>query len=307
MKKIGPILVIVMMVSIMMNGIPATVLIKNEDTNDNWDKYENSTWWGSTRITDYRIGADWIALPNMGNITWGADADIQAKYNSTSNVLEWSGGNQSFSDNITASNLNIANWNTAFGWGNHAVAGYLTSVPSSFDITGNITAGNITLTGNITADNAWIQQYVFAHTSNNISVDVAGTWYNITFNRSESLKQGILHNYDDNTNDTFTITEPGIYDLHGHLSFQDSAATPDSNIVFRFTKNDEEIPGSVREYDLDKKDWDTLGSTTVFVHLTAGDEIKFQFTSDDTTVRLESDNTYGVHKDTAVIKIKRIA
>lgn len=168
-------------------------------------------------------------------------------------------------------------------------------------------AGDIVASGNITADNAWIQQYVFAHTDNNISVDVAGTWYNITFNRTESLKYGILHSHDDDTNDTFTITETGIYDLHGHLSFQDSAATPDSNIVFRFTKNDEEIAGSVREYDLDKKDWDTLGSTTVFASLTAGDEIKLQFTSDDTTVRLESDNTYGVHKDTAVMKIKRIA
>ena len=168
-------------------------------------------------------------------------------------------------------------------------------------------AGDIVASGNVTADNVWISKYVFAHTCVNISVDVAGTWYNITFNRSESLKNGILHNYDDDTNDTFTITEAGVYDLHGHLSFQDSAATPDSNIVFRFTKNDEEITGSVREYDLDKKDWDTLGSTTVFVNLTAGDEIKLQFTSDDTTVSLESDNTYGDHKDTAVIKIKRIS
>ena len=172
---------------------------------------------------------------------------------------------------------------------------------------------NLTNTGtgmfteNITAYNVWIQQYVFAHTDVNISVDVAGTWYNVSFNRSESIKQGILHNHDDNTNDTFTIAETGIYDLHAHLSFQDSAVTPDSNIVFRFTKNDAEIIGSVREYDLDKKDWDTLGSTTVFANLNAGDEIKLQFTSDDTTVSLDSDNTYGDHKDTAVVKIKRIA
>ena len=30
--------------------------------------------------------------------------------------------------NITAANLAISNWNTAYGWGNHASAGYLTSV-----------------------------------------------------------------------------------------------------------------------------------------------------------------------------------
>jgi hypothetical protein len=29
--------------------------------------------------------------------------------------------------NITASNLNVANWNTAYGWGNHGSAGYLTT------------------------------------------------------------------------------------------------------------------------------------------------------------------------------------
>jgi hypothetical protein len=36
-----------------------------------------------------------------------------------------------FSGAVTGSNLNIANWNTAFGWGNHATAGYLTSVAFS--------------------------------------------------------------------------------------------------------------------------------------------------------------------------------
>lgn len=30
--------------------------------------------------------------------------------------------------NVTGANLNIANWDTAYGWGNHASAGYLTSV-----------------------------------------------------------------------------------------------------------------------------------------------------------------------------------
>ena len=33
-----------------------------------------------------------------------------------------------FSGAVTGSNLNISNWNTAYSWGNHASAGYLTSV-----------------------------------------------------------------------------------------------------------------------------------------------------------------------------------
>ncbi|GAG93294.1 unnamed protein product [marine sediment metagenome] len=41
--------------------------------------------------------------------------------------------------------------------------------------------------------------------------------------------------------------------------------------------------------------------------LTAGDEINLQFTSDDTTVTVETDCTYGDHCDSAQISIKRIA
>lgn len=167
--------------------------------------------------------------------------------------------------------------------------------------------GTVTIDGDLTADNVFTHTYICAHTQNNISVTNAGTWINITFNRTESLKQGITHNHADTTNDTFTIENTGIYDLHGHASFEDSAANPDSNVCFRFIKNGVEIIGSLREKDLDKKDFDSLGSTTVLVSLTSGDKIKFQFTSDDTTVRLDSDFTYGDHRDTAVIKIKRIA
>ena len=42
-----------------------------------------------------------------------------------------SGTTGTFSGAVTGSNLNIANWNTAYGWGNHASAGYLTSVAFS--------------------------------------------------------------------------------------------------------------------------------------------------------------------------------
>lgn len=34
--------------------------------------------------------------------------------------------------NVTGSNLNISNWDIAHGWGNHASAGYITSIPSEY-------------------------------------------------------------------------------------------------------------------------------------------------------------------------------
>jgi hypothetical protein len=39
-----------------------------------------------------------------------------------------------FSGNVTGSNLNVSNWDTAYGWGNHASAGYLTSETSHADV-----------------------------------------------------------------------------------------------------------------------------------------------------------------------------
>jgi hypothetical protein len=44
-----------------------------------------------------------------------------------------------FSGAVTGSNLNISNWDVAFGWGNHATQGYLTTVTFS-----NLDAGAIT-------------------------------------------------------------------------------------------------------------------------------------------------------------------
>lgn len=83
--------------------------------------------------------------------------------------IEFSGGNSTVTGNLTVTgtlvgytptaSLNISNWNTAYGWGNHASAGYLTS----FDITTQTDAkylrsdesdtmtGSLTVTGGLTA------------------------------------------------------------------------------------------------------------------------------------------------------------
>jgi len=75
-----------------------------------------------------------------------------------------SGATGTFSGAVTGSNLNIANWDTAYGWGNHATAGYLTSVAFS-----DIDAGAVTLSSETFADvdnqiptNAAVIDYVAA-------------------------------------------------------------------------------------------------------------------------------------------------
>ena len=53
-----------------------------------------------------------------------------------------SGTTGTFSGAVTGSNLNISNWDTAFGWGDHSTEGYLTNVTFS-----DINAGAITTSG----------------------------------------------------------------------------------------------------------------------------------------------------------------
>tara|TARA_B000000557_G_scaffold969_2_gene752 strand:+ start:477 stop:1646 length:1170 start_codon:yes stop_codon:yes gene_type:complete len=50
-----------------------------------------------------------------------------------------SGVDGTFSGNVTGANLAISNWNTAYGWGDHSTAGYLTTVTFS-----NLDSGAVT-------------------------------------------------------------------------------------------------------------------------------------------------------------------
>ena len=53
----------------------------------------------------------------------------------------------------TQDNTKISNWDTAYGWGDHASAGYLTTITNIFDqnlnTTDNVTFNNITVTGTV--------------------------------------------------------------------------------------------------------------------------------------------------------------
>ncbi|KKL71428.1 hypothetical protein LCGC14_2094970, partial [marine sediment metagenome] len=150
--------------------------------------------------------------------------------------------------------------------------------------------------------------FLFAHTNDTIPVASAGVWYNITYSEEvSSPKLRITHTHDDNTNDTFIIQDDGYYNIHYAMSFQDATATPSAHIVMRVIKNDVEIPGTLLEEDSSKQYADFTVSNGPIVYLVTGDEIKFQFTSDDTDVSLTSHRTYGVHHDTSVIKIIKIS
>ena len=155
-----------------------------------------------------------------------------------------------------------------------------------------------------------LPQYIFAHENNTIAVAVAGTFQDIPFDEAVSTpKVGIEHDHTTNP-EQFKIKKAGVYLINITCSFSDSAVTPDSHIVIRVTKNGTEIHGSLLEKDIaggPQQDKDKTITNSILVTCALDDIIRFQFTADDTTVSLDSDATYGDHKDTAVINIVRIA
>jgi len=146
--------------------------------------------------------------------------------------------------------------------------------------------------------------YLYAYTNNTISMDTANVWYNITFDTEDyDEKSGILHFYNDSTNDTFTIQKTGVYYMEYVLDFKETSDNPHTNIVYRVVRNGEELRGSVYEIDLDKKDADRIcvGSVTAFLY--AGDKIKVQAISDSSTALLSTDCTFGDFCNTGSIFI----
>jgi hypothetical protein len=75
----------------------------------------------------------------------GAGITIQDAVNSSTDAtILWDATNDEFdfSHDVTAPNLNISNWDTAYDWGDHSTAGYLTSAPAvSFNSLTSKTSG----------------------------------------------------------------------------------------------------------------------------------------------------------------------
>ena len=235
-------------------------------TPEEWARYEDNPSWGSSRLTDEYLAADWLKLPNFGNITFGAGYDIEMIYNATTNQIEWSGGNATYMENVTAYNL-------------------------------------------------WVPVVLYIHTHVTIPVDTPGEWYNVTFDDHphDDWVQGIEHTSDDSTNDTFTFTVDGVYRIAWTLAFEDTNQNSWANISTRIYKyhasNEtwEESHGSVRERDSERFEKDIVFKNGVMDYFEAGDKLKIQFTSSDTTVNLKASATYGDTPVSATMSIQRIA
>jgi hypothetical protein len=100
--------------------VGSTTLNQVTDTND----YIASVSFDTSAFTfsaDYNTGS---SIPNITSVSWSHNHD--GRYYTETEVGNF------FSGTTSISGYNKSNWDTAYGWGNHANAGYLTAVPSEF-------------------------------------------------------------------------------------------------------------------------------------------------------------------------------
>ena len=138
-----------------------------------------------------------------------------------------------FTDAVTGSNLNVSNWDTAFGWGNHASAGYLTSTYT----------GDINVTGELIVD-SYNETYV-ALSGTSVSVNCeAGNVFSLTtsgtttFTFTNPPASGIAYGMviEVTAGGTHTLNWPSSVDW-GLSTAPDSPASGETDIYTFYTRN----------------------------------------------------------------------
>ena len=293
-------------------------LIPIVNSSANWDNLNSPvdlllslfspTWIDITLDMNNNIIENILNLFVVGNVTVDGDLITSGTYNNLSIISgsDWIylSGDGSIESGFDISIPKYANRDFYYGYGgleSHYFGEHGNELIIDKD-------GNIISLGTITSENVFLPAYISSHTNDTIAVASAGVWYNVTFDQEASeFKKRIIHTYNDDTNTTLTIQYTGIYEITYTMSFEDSAAVPTSHIVTRVTKNNVELNGFTIEEDLGIQNQDSSLHHSDLVSLITGDKIVLSFTSDDTTVSLSSHLTYGIHKNTGHLTIKRIA
>jgi hypothetical protein len=121
------------------------------------------------------------------------------------------------------------------------------------------------------------------------TVDVINTWYNLTFNTS----LGDIENLGFEDNRTIIIDHYGHYTITFGMGFEDSSASPSSNVGMRIIVNGTELPFSYIESDPTKQNSDFWLEHTTHSELFSGDQLNMQYIADDTAVTIMQDDTWA--------------
>jgi hypothetical protein len=102
--------------------------------------YSGTSWWSAMTMQGWHNGySAWQIIGSASSAI--DDFYLRAGNNTTWNTARriWHSGD--------FTSTNVSNWNTAFGWGNHASAGYLTSVTAHTQAWSTITSTPTTISG----------------------------------------------------------------------------------------------------------------------------------------------------------------
>ena len=152
---------------------------ETSSTTDNLSEGSSNLYYTDTRANsafDTRL-----ATKNTGDLTEGsnlyytdtrADARITAALIDEDNMASDSAtrlpSQQSVKAYVDSSTANSSNWDTAYGWGNHASAGYLTSFTETNDLSSAVTWANVP-NANITESSVTQHQAALSITESQIS------------------------------------------------------------------------------------------------------------------------------------------
>ncbi len=168
--------------------------------------------------------------------------------------------------------------------------------------------GDGNFSDNVTAANLFVPSYWFGHDNHSEAAAGASIWTNVTFSDEDKLlSAGIQHTAEGVDNFSFKIDMAGIYEFDYFLTFVDTAPNPNSDVGARVTQNGAEVPGSVQETDLTKRNAEVELSGEALVDSAAGDNFAIQFISNSSAVLLESHQNFGENPSSAVLIIKRIS
>jgi hypothetical protein len=155
-------------------GTSTNVKIQWNETNDKWEfTNDGSTYYNlPVQISDLSNNSNYIDLTDV-SVTVASVGSSTLSYDNTTGVLTYTPPDLSSFATTSALNTavsNSSNWDTAFSWGDHSSAGYLTSETSHADV---VLDGDFTTAGLMTTDGSG----GYSITSNNSSNwDTAHGW-----------------------------------------------------------------------------------------------------------------------------------
>lgn len=206
-----------------------------------------------TTALGYTPASGSIAINELTDVTITSAVNGQVlKYNGSA----WVNGTDIDTDTYVGSSWfsttnNATNWDTAYGWGDHAVAGYLTSFTETNDLTSAVTWANVP-DANITQSSVTQHQAALSITESQISDLVHTTslaWGSITATPTTLSGYGITdaQAFDADTaktdvTQTYTAPQRGTTTTDNDLSFDmnvtnNFSCTPSTGATLTFTNH----------------------------------------------------------------------